>query len=596
MQISYLKAALPGVILLTLTACIDDKYDLSDIDTLSQVRVTDLVLPVNVDVITLDDMIDIDEDDQFQKVKDINGKEFYAFLESGEFSSDAIFVDKVSASAPKLNPTTSEIYSSDQGEISGFDFDPIDYEITEMSNDCTFSANNVDESITALTSAKTNDVTIKITLDAKGMSSFAKSMKFTNLTFQLLKGMVTKDVTGKYDAQSGIWTIDSYETTGTTATFSITVTGFDFVAAGAVLDTEAHTFTLPGKVSVQSGTLTLTPKQGAVLSRSITFNANYSIDNMVIKSFCGRMHYTLDGMDLDPMEISNIPDFLAGDDSNLFLANPQIYMTVNNPVADSGLKCRTGLTLTAQRPSKKNIPDFSYSADEPVTIGCDHGVDGPYNYVLAPSPGTADINIIDKKYQTNLTPITFPGLKYIVGIPEEYNTGSLPEYIAIDLADPEIIENDVVDFELGRNISGIKGSYDFVAPIALSAGSSVVYTKSDNGWNDDTVDKITIDKLSATANVTNETDLDVVIRAYPIDKRGRRIEGVTITSSRVPANAVDAPITVTMEGTITHLDGIQVYATLVPGEDDAEEAIAPDQKITLKNVRATVSGNVTKEL
>jgi hypothetical protein len=124
----------------------------------------------------------------------------------------------------------------------------------------------------------------------------------------------------------------------------------------------------------------------------------------------------------------------------------------------------------------------------------------------------------------------------------------------------------------------------------------VVYTKSESGWNDDTVDKITVDKLSATANVTNETDLDVVIRAYPIDKRGRRIEGVTITSSRVPANAVDAPITVTMEGTITHLDGIQVYATLVPGEDGAEEAIAPDQKITLKNVRATVSGNVTKEL
>jgi hypothetical protein len=51
-----------------------------------------------------------------------------------------------------------------------------------------------------------------------------------------------------------------------------------------------------------------------------------------------------------------------------------------------------------------------------------------------------------------------------------------------------------------------------------------------------------------------------------------------------------------MEGTITHLDGIQVYATLVPGEDGAEEAISPDQKITLKNVRATVSGNVTKEL
>jgi hypothetical protein len=596
MQRSYFKkAALPGVILLTLTGCIDDKYDLSDIDTLSQVNVTDLVVPVNVDVITLDDMIDIDEDDQFQKVKDINGKEFYAFIEDGEFSSDAIFVDKVSASAPTLSPTTSQIYSSNS-DISGLDFQPIDYEITKMSNDCTFSANNVDESIVALKSAKTNDVTFKITLEAKGMSAFAKSMKFTDLKFQLLKGMVVSQATGNYDAKTGIWTIPSYETSSTVTTFSLTVTGFDFDACGAVLDTEKHTFTLPGEVSVLSGTLTLTPKSNATLPSNLTFTANYSLDNMVIKSFCGRMHYTLDGMDIDPMKIDNIPDFLNGDDSNLFLSNPQIFLTVNNPVADSKLQCRTGLTLTAQRPSKPNIPDFSYAADEAVTIGYDKGVTGPYNYVLAPNPSASAINITDKSFQNNYNGITFPGLKNIVGVPLEYGTGSLPEYIAIDLTDPEIIESDVTDFELGRNIDGISGKYNFIAPISLSAGSTVAYTKSDNGWNDEYVDKITVTSMTATANVTNECALDAVVKAYPLDIHGNRISGVTISSSKVPAGAVDAPVTVKMEGTITHLDGVTFVATLTPDEEGNEEAITPNQKITLKNVRVTVSGNITKEL
>jgi hypothetical protein len=102
--------------------------------------------------------------------------------------------------------------------------------------------------------------------------------------------------------------------------------------------------------------------------------------------------------------------------------------------------------------------------------------------------------------------------------------------------------------------------------------------------------------MTATANVTNECALDVIVKAHPLDIHGNRISGVTITSSKVPAGAVNAPVTVTMEGTITHLDGVTFVATLTPDEEGNEEAIAPNQKITLKNVRVTVSGNITKEL
>lgn len=37
--------------LLLLTSCIDDNYDLSDVDTTSRINVNDLVLPVNIDPI-----------------------------------------------------------------------------------------------------------------------------------------------------------------------------------------------------------------------------------------------------------------------------------------------------------------------------------------------------------------------------------------------------------------------------------------------------------------------------------------------------------------------------------------------------------------
>jgi hypothetical protein len=48
-----------------------------------------------------------------------------------------------------------------------------------------------------------------------------------------------------------------------------------------------------------------------------------------------------------------------------------------------------------------------------------------------------------------------------------------------------------------------------------------------------------------------------------------------------------------MTGTVTHLDGIEYVAVLNSG---SEEALTPKQTITLKNIKAKVSGNYTKEL
>ena len=45
---------------LLLTGCFDDKYNLDDIDTNAEFKVKDLVVPVNLDEITLKSIIDLD--------------------------------------------------------------------------------------------------------------------------------------------------------------------------------------------------------------------------------------------------------------------------------------------------------------------------------------------------------------------------------------------------------------------------------------------------------------------------------------------------------------------------------------------------------
>lgn len=86
-------------------SCVDNDYDLSDIDTTTRLTVNDLVVPVNIDEVELGDIITYDDDSRI-KVVEIGGKRFYALTETGTFSSDKIHINNVTANAPVLAPTT----------------------------------------------------------------------------------------------------------------------------------------------------------------------------------------------------------------------------------------------------------------------------------------------------------------------------------------------------------------------------------------------------------------------------------------------------------------------------------------------------------
>lgn len=61
--------------LASLTSCVDDGYDLSDVDSTSRFTVEDLVVPINIDELTLKDVISFDDDSKIQPVT-IDGKNF----------------------------------------------------------------------------------------------------------------------------------------------------------------------------------------------------------------------------------------------------------------------------------------------------------------------------------------------------------------------------------------------------------------------------------------------------------------------------------------------------------------------------------------
>ena len=83
-KLVILSAAMVAVLML-FVSCIDENYDLGDIDSTVEVKVVDLVVPLNLDEITLSSLITLNEGGE---IREIGGE--YVFVKEGEFSSDDV--------------------------------------------------------------------------------------------------------------------------------------------------------------------------------------------------------------------------------------------------------------------------------------------------------------------------------------------------------------------------------------------------------------------------------------------------------------------------------------------------------------------------
>ncbi len=77
----YLLPATPLAAMLLLTGCMDDNYDLSNINTTTEVKVNGLTIPVNLNEVKLDALIDLGEDSDIKEETDpVTGKKIYVYM------------------------------------------------------------------------------------------------------------------------------------------------------------------------------------------------------------------------------------------------------------------------------------------------------------------------------------------------------------------------------------------------------------------------------------------------------------------------------------------------------------------------------------
>lgn len=578
------KLALPLLSAAVLTGCIDDKYDLSDIDTNAEVQVKDLVIPVNIDNITLRNIFDIEENGH---IKVVDGK--YVFTENGTFKSDEINIPEIFAASPYIAPTemhldaTEALTAPQKIRKSGSDV-LVEYEIRPEAAHFEYEMKDVSEFIVSIDNAKV-DFNIDIKLSIEELNEFVSGVDIKGLTIQLPKGLVAESEDGTYDSETGILNIGDTRTTGNELVINVEVDQINFTNSAASYDYATRLFHFEDDLAINSGTILV--KQSDIVAGSvadipstITFRSEYNLSDIHVVAFTGNIKYTLDGLNIDPIGLTDIPAVLNQEGTNIMLDNPQIYFGLNNPIAAYKLTAQAGMEITALR---NNSPAKTFGLDNGYfVIECDKG-DVDYNYCMSPYKPI--------EYYTgyeNAEHVPFTSLGDVL------SGNGLPQTLEVSFTNPMIPEQKVTNFLLGQDMGEVHGQYTLYAPLSFKGGSDVIYTERVDGWNDEDVDKIIIKTLEVSCIVDSELPLEVDFFCYPIDVNGNQINDVEVDGAIINAQAKDQHFVITITGEVTHLDGVVFTAMAIA--DDSHKTLAPDMTIVLKDLKAKVSGNYTTEL
>jgi len=568
----------------TFSACVDDNYDLDNLDSTVQIQVKDLVLPVNVEEISLKNIIEIEETEQISL---INNQ--YVFIEDGEFSSSQIDIPQVLIPAPVVDPVVSTIYLDNVPVTPGItaktnsQFE-IHYPITSQLADFTYETYNVSDYIQSIDNVGV-DFKVSIQFEIQGLEDIVSSYTLSNFSLQIPAGLSLSTTDGFYDIETGVLTLADKKYDGSKITFTVDINHIDITKSNLIYNHDEHSVNFSGQVGIYSGEVVVSSADlipGADLlniPQSIDLVTHFDMSDITFKSFTGTVNYVFEGLSIAPIELYDLPEILTQEETNIILNNPQIYLQLNNPMAKYNLTAQAGLTITTHR---NNSADQSFSLDNEYFVIGGNAENSINTMCMSPTQP----QYYYQGYE-QATYIPFSSLSYLL------SGKGMPNSVSIDITNPAIPSQKVIDFLLGENLGSVNGKYTFYAPLDLKYGSTITYTDKITGMGNEDSESLAITKLGIEALVTNNIPFDFTITAYPIDANGEFIEDVTIETIDIVANSVDRPLKFTINGNIENFDGI--YFEAIAKAPETGSNFNPTTTISLKDLKVTISGNFISE-
>ena len=583
------------------TSCVDDAYDLSDMDTTVGLNVNELTIPLNIESVTLDKILDIEEDGNIKR-EIVNGKEIYAFVQEGSFKSNAIKIPGFITESPEIEPIIDVLKRQDvepsnantRGARNGLTAAG-SYPINENSTTEFSTSGDVDPSIIGINRIGVNaKYNIHIDVADTELKEKVNKVRFENFITQAPKGLEatltlktekeTKDVSSKYDTETGILdlTDEEIQTSDCVLDVTVIIKSIDISKAGKDVVFKNGKFEFNGEIRVISGNVVVYTddmKDGISIDQlpdEIGYVCTPTFSDIEVTQVSGEIQYDIKGINIDPVMMNDMPDILKQEGTDIRLKNPQIYLALNNPLSDYKVKAQAGLELIAKR---KNVTT-NRALSEIIVI------DQPNNVFCLTPDGNLPEEELQEGYK-DAKMVAFNGFGDIL------SGNQIPQQIEINVVNPELPSQKVENFDLNQqDIDPLEGPYMFFAPLAINESSMITYKDTLDGWNDETLEKLEISKASVKASIKSEIPLNLALTIRPINTSGKIISGVSCNEVKIDATNQSQPVEFIIQGKINDLDGIIISAKIT-GADG--EAISPVDRITLDDFKVTVSGKYIDE-
>lgn len=573
----------------SITSCVDDAYDLNkDVDLTITVG-GDISTPgSSTEKITLEKIFELDDDSNIKIAE--NGD--YSLQQSGDPANSDVTVTSVELK---------DIETTSSKAVLNFRKPSGTFEATAGINkdDATFSITNngVTEDIRDLKLVYVNIVgRLTFTLNSMDLNKVNLRKDFSIIFPDYVTVTVDANQTDFVVKDNHIITFNSdvevFSANATIVNFHVTAIdvkkSHELNAENGFTSNEnapgklaiADCVKVQGVSSISSNDFMGTSIQKtAELITSVSFN-----DSKVVKAEA-IVDPEID-INIDPIKISNLPDFLDGDDVVLDIEDPKIVLTINN-------EAEVDVNFTAELiPFRKG----AFLNDKKVVLGSKKAGEDQIiipgeatNYTICIHRQEGDIEGYNQS-------ITVENLNDLIE--------QIPDEIHMQNVEAKAIQN-FYTIALGET-KKVNTNYEITAPLAFGSKLNIPYDDTMTDWDID-LDELDIQKATVTMEAVNTIPLAMNMEFKALDKNGNVLDDITAVvkdnKQVAPGTGdVNAPVTteLTVEltsttGAISKLDGMKYLVNATSGEVTGK-VLNENQSLILQNIRIKIPGGVKYDL
>lgn len=562
-----------------LTSCIDDSYDLDDIDLTINVG-GDLGVPTSsTEQYTISDVLDLSSTSSIKATGDQYGyaKGDYVLVENGDPSYSTVNIDTQDVKNITCDPTNVKLSFTSQGTNQD-----VDQTIEGIHSKVKLSDDNIDKQLLSLTRIDANvklDMGFKLEASTGFKGSLTLMPGFTltypeGWTIDLYDQSMASYC--KVEGRKLIFTAAKKFTTASGLSIPLKVTSFDFTSmpAGEGLYKPGH-FLVNGELLTSGPVRVSTGSTAAGTAIDLNVKITPRIPAMTITAITGKIDPKVD-IDNSSFEINDIPDFLAEEDNYLDLTDPRIVLNVNN-----GSPVDINLNAVVEAVTKNG-------GVRQIGIGDAHGTSqvmvkaSSQNKIVLSATGNA---------VEGTTVVKVPGLSELLA--------KIPDRINIKDVTAKVPSNKEYTIRLGSKFSVVTG-YEAVVPLAFGENLRLSYSTDETGWDED-LSKYNFNEVTATMKVENSIPLEMVPEVQALDVFGHVIEDVTATvEGKVEGGSVASPtmseLRVTLRSNadnIGRLDGLHLEFKVTSSPKHVGEALNEAQALRFTEIRLKLKGGIT---